>query len=60
MDTASAVAAREWVGANVRGGVLNVAGPRASKHPSVYNTARAFLLAAALPQENEGGASIPP
>jgi len=37
---------REWIKANVGGGVLNVAGPRASKHPSVYDRARAFLLAA--------------
>jgi hypothetical protein len=26
-------------------GVLNVAGPRASKHPDIYDRARAFLLA---------------
>ena len=37
---------REWIKANVGGGVLNVAGPRASKNASVYGRANAFLLAA--------------
>jgi hypothetical protein len=37
-------AARAWVAATLAGGVLNVAGPRASKHESVYDRARAFLL----------------
>src|SRR3954462_12470749 len=35
--------AREWIMANLTGGVLNVAGPRASKDPAVYERARAFL-----------------
>lgn len=37
--------AREWVMANLSGGVLNVAGPRASRHPVVYEGARAFVMA---------------
>ena len=41
--TASVQAAREWIAANLAGGVLNVAGPRASEHPAVYERARAFL-----------------
>jgi hypothetical protein len=45
-DMAEAVrAARGWVAANVAGGVLNVAGPRASQAPGVYGRARRFLLA---------------
>jgi hypothetical protein len=45
-DTGETVrAAREWIAANVAGGVLNVAGPRASKDANVYNTARAYLRA---------------
>jgi hypothetical protein len=42
---ASIRAAREWVAANLVGGVLNVAGPRASERPAAYGRARAFLLA---------------
>jgi hypothetical protein len=38
-------AARNCIATNVAGGVLNVAGPRASRHPAVYERARAFLLA---------------
>jgi hypothetical protein len=38
-------AARAWVAANVADKVLNVAGPRASRHPAVYDRARAFVLA---------------
>jgi hypothetical protein len=41
----AARSAREWVKANAGGAVLNVAGPRASKHPRVYETARSFLRA---------------
>ena len=37
--------ARTWVAANVAGGVLNVAGPRASRHPAVSDRARAFVRA---------------
>jgi hypothetical protein len=36
-------AARAWLVANLPGGVLNVAGPRASKQAGVYERARAFL-----------------
>jgi hypothetical protein len=43
--TAAVQAARTWLAANLLGGILNVAGPRASKHPDVYDRARAFLLA---------------
>jgi hypothetical protein len=35
----------EWIAANLVGGVLNVAGPRPSEHPAIYDRARAFLLA---------------
>jgi hypothetical protein len=43
-DQAAAVrAARDWIAANLPGGVLNVAGPRASEHPAVHEQARAFL-----------------
>jgi hypothetical protein len=42
---AVAHAIREWGKANVGGGVLNVAGPRASKHPIVYETARSPVRA---------------
>jgi hypothetical protein len=45
--------ARAWIATTVGGGVLNVAGPRASKHAEVYGRARAFLLAV-LRQESEG------
>ena len=43
--TAAIQAAREWIAANLAGGVLNVAGPRASEHPAVYEQTRAFLRA---------------
>jgi Circularly permutated YpsA SLOG family len=36
---------RDWLAAKLPGGVLNVAGPRASKQTHVYDRARAFLLA---------------
>jgi hypothetical protein len=36
-------AAREWIAANLPGGVLNVAGPRASELSAVYGPAQAFL-----------------
>ncbi len=35
--------ARAWIAAHVAGHVLNVAGPRASEHPAVYERARVFL-----------------
>jgi hypothetical protein len=35
--------ARAWLQANLAGGVLNVAGPRSSKHPAVHDRARVFL-----------------
>ena len=35
--------ARAWLDANLNGGVLNVAGPRASTQPAVYERARAFV-----------------
>jgi hypothetical protein len=44
VDMAEAVrAARDWIAANVAGGVLNVAGPRASRDPAVYGRARVFV-----------------
>jgi hypothetical protein len=42
---AAVEAARTWLVANLVGGTLNVAGPRASQDPSIYDRARAFLLA---------------
>jgi len=36
-------AVRTWIATNLDGGVLNVAGPRGSEHPSVYPRAREFL-----------------
>jgi hypothetical protein len=46
-DSAEAVrATRDWIAAKVGAGVLNVAGPRASKDPAVCERARTFLLAA--------------
>jgi hypothetical protein len=44
-DEDGLAAARDWVRANLAGGVLNVAGPRASEHPGLYEQARAFLQA---------------
>jgi len=44
-NQAAVRSAREWVEANLAGGVLNVAGPRGSKHPDLYEKARAFVLA---------------
>jgi hypothetical protein len=38
-------AARAWIAANLPGGVLNLAGPRASKHPGIYDRAREFFRA---------------
>jgi hypothetical protein len=38
-------AARAWIAAHLPGGILNVAGPRASRHPGVYDRARVFLSA---------------
>ena len=43
--TASVQATREWIAANLAGGILNVAGPRASEHSAVYEQTRAFLRA---------------
>jgi hypothetical protein len=43
--SAAVQATREWIIANLAGGVLNVAGPRASEHPAIYEQARAFLRA---------------
>jgi hypothetical protein len=43
-DRAAAVnSARDWLAANLDGGTLNVAGPRAGKHPDIYDRAKAFL-----------------
>jgi hypothetical protein len=42
---AAVASAREWVAATLPGGVLNVAGPRASRDPDVCGRARAFVLA---------------
>ena len=42
---ADLAAARAWIAAHLPGGILNVAGPRASKHPGVYDRARVFLSA---------------
>ncbi len=42
LDDASVDAAAEWI-LRVRPGALNVAGPRESKSPGVYASARAFL-----------------
>jgi hypothetical protein len=45
-DQAEALhAAREWIAANAPGGVLNVAGPRASEHAGVYERAKSFVRA---------------
>jgi hypothetical protein len=44
LDDATA-SAREWVGATLPGGVLNVAGPRSSRDAAVYGRARSFVLA---------------
>jgi hypothetical protein len=44
-DGVAVRSAREWVAAELAGGVLDVAGPRASKHPALYGRARAFVLA---------------
>jgi hypothetical protein len=42
---AAVARAREWLTATCARGVLNVAGPRASEHPEVYDRARVFLRA---------------
>jgi hypothetical protein len=42
---AAVQATREWIAANLVGGVLNVAGPRASEHSAIYERAKAFLRA---------------
>jgi len=44
-QAADVLAAREWIEKNLPSGVLNVAGPRASKHSAVYERARAFIMA---------------
>jgi hypothetical protein len=44
-ESAAVRAARKWIAASLHSGILNVAGPRASKHPAVYDRARAYLLA---------------
>lgn len=36
-------ATRRWLEANLKGGVLNVAGPRRSNAPGLYDAARMFL-----------------
>ncbi len=38
-------AARKWIATTLVAGVLNVAGPRASEHPVIYERAKSFLLA---------------
>jgi hypothetical protein len=40
---AAAHRARAWLAEGPAGGVLNVAGPRGSKHPAAYERARDFL-----------------
>jgi hypothetical protein len=46
VDRPEAVGAvREWIARELPGGVLNVAGPRGSEHPSVYPRAKAFAAA---------------
>jgi hypothetical protein len=44
-EQAAVQAAREWVAECLPGGVLNVAGPRASRHADVYARARAVVAA---------------
>jgi hypothetical protein len=54
-DLAESVrAARDWIAAHLRGGVLNVAGPRASEQPDGYGRTAAFLRA--LLGGSDGGA----
>ena len=36
--------ARDWIAAKLPRGVLNVAGPRASENPAIYELARTFLF----------------
>jgi hypothetical protein len=36
---------RNWIAATAAGGILNVAGPRASQHPKVFERAREFIRA---------------
>jgi len=50
---AQVAAAREWV-ARLGNGTLNVAGPRASRHPELYPRARAFVRAI-LSEAGEAG-----
>jgi hypothetical protein len=47
--------AREWVGATPPGGVLDVAGPRASRDQAVYGRARAFVLALLAREKGDRG-----
>jgi hypothetical protein len=42
-DAEAVEAARKWIARNMTGGVLNLAGPRASAYPGVYEKARRFL-----------------
>jgi len=44
-STAGVEDVREWIAAKVLGGTLNVAGPRATEHPGLYEYARKFLRA---------------
>jgi Circularly permutated YpsA SLOG family len=44
-QAAAVRAARDWIAAELPGGVLNVAGPRASEDAALYGRARAFLRA---------------
>jgi hypothetical protein len=44
-EQAPTVLARDWIRASLPGGVLNVAGPRASQHPGAYEEASRLLLA---------------
>ncbi len=55
-DMAEAVqAARDWIKTRVAGGVLNVAGPRASKDPAVYGRARQFVMALLRGERSQAG-----
>jgi hypothetical protein len=48
--------ARTWGAANVASGVLNVAGPRESSHPGIYDAAKEFLRAVLDPRPASGEA----
>jgi hypothetical protein len=53
--TGAVRAASAWIAANVAGGVLNVAGPRASQGAGVYDRARWFLRAVLEGARSERG-----